>query len=60
MNLFGHHLEGMAERLLNKQIDAWWNITPTLLYATEKMLQAFKTRIILAQVMDLFTRPKTQ
>lgn len=58
VDLLSHYLEGMAEKYYNKQIMMWWEQCPTLQYAMERMLQAFKTQITPAQSMELFTRPK--
>ena len=48
----------MAERYYHKKLERWWNQIPTLQYAMEKMLEAFKTHITPAKSMRLFTRPK--
>nr|CCA15954.1 conserved hypothetical protein [Albugo laibachii Nc14] len=58
VDLLGHYLQGMAERYYHKKLERWWNQIPTLQYAMEKMLEAFKTHITPAKSMRLFTRPK--
>ncbi|OWZ00573.1 hypothetical protein PHMEG_00028205, partial [Phytophthora megakarya] len=52
-------MSGTAERYYKRQVVTWWNQMPTLQFAKEKMLEAFRRSITPAQAMDLLVEPKS-
>jgi hypothetical protein len=59
VDILGHHLTGMAGRYYNQQVEGWWDESPTLEHAMQRLLHTFATKITPAQSMKMFTAPKS-
>jgi hypothetical protein len=49
----------MAERYFNQQVEGWWDESPTLEHAMQRLPHTFATKITPAQSMKMLTAPKS-